>query len=99
MTMSFERLRGVIRIGDEFEWCPHGHEGWPHASCRIRVTRICAWGDDERPCTEEGDDHDDAGAAIESIAIGKGTVAWVELGRFRDNCRRIPKCEGSEEAP
>lgn len=34
---------GPIRIGDQFEWCPYGHRGWPRSYAHVEVTKI---GDD-----------------------------------------------------
>jgi hypothetical protein len=86
--MGFQIPEDRIRVGDEFEWCYHGCEGWPHSYRRVRVTRIYAWGDDSLLETEDGDDFE-AEAAIEAVDVRDGLTAWNPLGHFREMCRRI----------
>lgn len=91
--MSIPKLEGKVRVGDVFEWCYYGHEGWPRHYCRIRVTRVCAWGDDTLLETEDDHDDDEAGAAIEAVNVKTGVVEWNSLDRIRENCRRPPAGE------
>lgn len=93
--MSIPKLEGKIRVGEVFEWCYYGHEGWPHSYARIRVTRICAWGDDTLLETEDDHDDDETGAAIEALHIPNGINRWTPLDRFREMCRRAPVGEAT----
>lgn len=96
--MSTEKLQGKIRVGDELDWCYYGHEGWPRCYARLRVMRICAWGDDTLRETEDDHDDDEAGAAIEAVDIKTGVIEWNSLDRIRENCRRVPAGDGGPDA-
>lgn len=90
---SIPKLEGKIRVGDEFEWCPEGQEVWPWHYCRIRVTAICSWGEQDLLETEDEDDDPEAGAAIEAVNVKTGFSEWNSLHRFREMCRRVPAKE------
>jgi hypothetical protein len=78
---------GEIKIGDQFEWCPYGDPGWPHAWALVKVTGILSHGED-MPFTDSEDDQPEAAAIIE-CEDQKGKRYWNDLSRFREACKKV----------
>ena len=78
-------IEGEIKIGDRFEWCAYGTQGWPHAWALVKVTQIVSYGE-SMPFTEDDDDKPEAEAKIESEDLRTGKRHWNDLSRFREAC-------------
>lgn len=78
---------GEIRVGDRFEWCPYGTDGWPHAYAVVKVIKIVSYGE-SMPFTEDDDDRPEAEAKIYT-EDGQGRTHWNDLSRFREACRKV----------
>ena len=75
---------GPIKVGQRFEWCPYGSDGWPHAWQAIEVTRIKYGDDDGFTETDQAGEE----ALIESRGR-RGQLAWNEESRFREAVKAV----------
>jgi hypothetical protein len=82
---------GPIRLGDVFEWCPYGTDGWPHAWARVKVVGLRSRGQD-MPVLDAKNDDPEAEVVTETLAAGKygrvGDRGSNDLSRFREACRK-----------